>query len=128
MRATHVKPATTVIAVAILSSCALALTGCSTGYPSIEGVWRASDGSANKTVSDDGNCTNMLYKGATMIEIAKPGMCHITGSDGTGYTLEVEQGGTTVDYTATFSKNDSTMTLSRVGDDFVTLTRVPSAH
>lgn len=115
---------------AILSSCCLALAACAgPGYPSIEGVWKADDGSANKTVSDDGNCTNLLYKGATMIEVAKPGMCHIVGEEAGGdYTLEVKQGGDTVDYTAAFSDDGKTITLSRVGEVFLTLKQVPSAH
>ncbi len=116
-----------VLVAATVGSLALGLTGCSTSYPDIAGVWKASDGSPNKTISDDGNCTNMLYTGGTMNEIAKPGMCQITGTvDRGGYTLKVSQTGTVETYTATFRNHDDTIELSQAGSTIVTLTRAPS--
>lgn len=113
----------------VVASCALALTGCSTGYPDIAGVWRASDGTPNKTISDDGNCTNLLYRKATFTPIAAPGMCHIVGNaDGGAYTMEVTEGGFTEKYLAKFSNGDKTIALSRGGAPLVTLTKAPSAH
>lgn len=121
------KPALLIVATVGSLGLVLTLTGCSTGYPDIAGVWTASDGSASKVISDDGNCNNMLYDGNTMQEIAKPGMCAITGvADGGGYTLKVEQTGQTATYTATFSDHDDTIALSEGGHTFVTLTRAPS--
>lgn len=116
-----------VLVVVTVGSLALGLTGCSTSYPDIAGVWKASDGSPNKTISDDGNCTNMLYDGGTMTEIAKPGMCQITATaDGGGYTLKVAQTGQVETYTAKFRNHDDTIELSQAGSTLVTLTRAPS--
>lgn len=116
-----------VLVAATVGSLALGLTGCSASYPDIAGVWKASDGSPNKTISDDGNCTNMLYTGGTMKEIAKPGMCQITGTaDRGGYTMKVSQTGTVETYTATFRNHDDTIELSQAGSTIVTLTRAPS--
>jgi hypothetical protein len=92
-------------------------------------VWKASDGTANKTVSDDGNCTNMLYEGTTQVQLRTPGMCHILGSAGDGaFTLQVTQSPYSYKYTATFSDDNKTMKLTRDGKDIVTLTQVPGAH
>ena len=118
--------------VAVGASCVLALSGCSTGMPTISGAWKASDGSSTKTISTDGNCTNMLYTGAptkaAVYVTDNPGMCHLrtkTGAD--TYTLEVHQKPYDRTYTATFSNGDKTMKLSRGGTTFVTLTRTTSA-
>lgn len=112
-----------------MASCTLALTGCSTGYPNIAGVWKPSDGTPNKTISDDGNCTNLLYRGMTFTAIDEPGMCHIIGTaDGGGYTLQVTESGYSEKYTARFTDGDKTIALSRNGRSLVTLTRSPGSH
>ncbi|BDZ50227.1 hypothetical protein GCM10025867_24680 [Frondihabitans sucicola] len=116
------------VAVAV-ASCAFALTGCSTGYPDIAGVWKASDGTPNKTISDDGNCTSMLYRSGKFTAIAEPGMCHIIGTaDGGGYTLQVTETGYSEKYTAKFTNDGKTIDLTQRGKKLVTLTKAPSVH
>jgi hypothetical protein len=112
-----------------VASCALALTGCSTSYPTFAGVWKASDGTPNKTISDDGNCTNLFYKSTTFTPIAEPGMCHIIGTaTGGGYIFQVTEAGKSAKYTARFSNNDKTIALTIDGKPLVTLTKAPSVH
>ncbi|GAA4264413.1 hypothetical protein [Frondihabitans peucedani] len=120
-----------VLATVVVASCALLLTGCTSGYPEIAGVWKASDGTPNKTISDDGNCTNLLYRGTTFTPIAAPGMCHLVGKATTAggkqaYTLQVTQGGYSAKYTAVFSNGGKTIALSRDAKPLVTLTETSS--
>jgi hypothetical protein len=124
-----VKRRSAVFVAIAVASCTLALSGCTTGYPNIAGVWKASDGTPNKTISDDGNCTSMLYRDAKFTAIAEPGMCHIIGTaDGGGFTLQVTETGYSEKYTAKFSDGGKTIDLSQRGKSLVTLTKVPSVH
>ncbi|GAA4685134.1 hypothetical protein [Frondihabitans cladoniiphilus] len=125
----HRLPLVASAALVLAVGCSAALTGCSTGYPSIAGVWKASDGTANKTISDDGNCTNMLYRGGAVFQSQVPGMCHITGTaDHGAYSLRVTQAGKAQNYTASFSNGDKTIAITQGSTKIVTLTQVPSAH
>jgi hypothetical protein len=134
-----VKTRTTLAVAAALTVAATAgLTGCAPQFPSIAGVWKTSDGTPTKTISDDGNCTNLLYTTSktvsktgrpTMYVTDNPGMCHIirSGPGGT-YVFQVHQAPYWRNYVATFSKNDSVISLSYHGDHFTTLTREPGSH
>lgn len=114
---------------ALAASFTFALSGCSSSYPNVAGVWKASDGTPNKTISDDGNCTNLMYHAGHMFTTDNPGMCHIIATaPGGAYVFQVVQKPYSVKYTARFSHNDKTISLSRGGKHFVTLTEVPSAH
>ena len=112
-----------------MASCALGLTGCSSGFPSIAGVWKASDGTPDKTISDDGNCTNLLYYRGTFTPVAAPGMCHLIGtSAGGGYIFQTVEGGRSAKYTAKFSDGGDTLRLTFDGKPLVTLKKTTSAH
>ncbi|AMM20599.1 hypothetical protein AX769_11175 [Frondihabitans sp. PAMC 28766] len=109
-----------------------ALSGCSAQFPNIAGVWKTSDGTPTKTISDDGNCTNLLYsKGADgqMYGTDDPGMCHIIRtSPGGKYVFQVHQASYWRNYVASFSKKDTVISLSYHGKHFTTLTREPGSH
>ncbi|ARC56623.1 hypothetical protein AS850_05990 [Frondihabitans sp. 762G35] len=122
------KSARPVVAVAIAASCAALLSGCSPSFPNLAGVWTASDGSSDKTISDVGNCTNMLYRDSKIVTSRTPGMCHIIGRSGDTYTLQVVQKPYSQKYTARFSDDGTTIALSAGATTFVTLKRVPGSH
>ena len=134
LRTTESRPvkhrlALLVPATAIAVACSFALAGCSTGYPDIAGVWKASDGSTTKTISYDGNCTNMFYRDGKVFPSAEPGMCHIIGTaSGGDYIFQTVEGNRSAKYIAKFTHNDNTIDFTINGKHLVTLTKTTSAH
>ena len=99
------------------------LTGCSSGPPSLSGVWTPSDGSGTKVINADDSCSGMFYNGTTPLDIGGPETCTLSGAATDGaYTLVVRQSPNSATYTATF--NGDTLDLSSMtGTHIVTLTR-----
>lgn len=127
-----VKMLPTALVAATAVASVVALSGCAAQFPAIAGVWKGDDSSATKTISDDGNCNNLLYvsgKAGQVTPSSTPGMCHIIRTaEGGGYVFQVHQGSTWRNYTATFSKDDSVIALAYHGKHFVTLTKEPGSH
>ncbi|RKR74432.1 hypothetical protein [Frondihabitans australicus] len=132
------KTATAIAALAIAALGVTGLTGCSPQFPSITGVWKTSDGTPTKTISDDGNCTNLLYTTAKAVSKTgaikmyvtdNPGMCHIIRtSPGGKYVFQVHQAPYWRNYVATVTNGGDTIALSYHGDHFTTLTREPGTQ
>lgn len=100
---------------------ALGVAGCST-QPSITGVWSASDGSATKTINDDGSCTGMYYNGGKVLDIGGPETCHLSENQTNGfYSLVVQQPPNQETLQVTFDGN--TMTLYSGSAAVATLTK-----
>ncbi|WP_375405911.1 hypothetical protein [uncultured Amnibacterium sp.] len=81
----------TALIVLAMSCAGLLLSGCSSA-PSVTGVWSASDGSADKVIGDDGQCSGMYYANGSVLDIGGGETCTLGSkeSDGT-YPLVVRQ-------------------------------------
>lgn len=95
----------------------LFLAGCSS-TPTIDGVWSASDGSADKTITTDGACSGMYYAAGRVLDIGGPESCTLgsTATDG-AYPLVVRQPPNQETLMVRF--DGSTMTFSSGGRQIV---------
>jgi hypothetical protein len=98
-----------------------ALAGCASA-PSIVGIWSASDGSATKTINEDGSCSGMYYNAGKVLDIGGPETCSLSQTANNGdYSIVVRQPPN--QETLQVKIDGSTMTLYSGGTKLVTLTK-----
>ncbi|WP_437770475.1 hypothetical protein [Arthrobacter sp. KNU40] len=91
----------------------LALTACDS-TPKIAGNWKADDGTAVKTIAQDGRCQGMFYNGTKPLDIGGGMSCSFsTKKDANGrYSLVVSQPPNEASYTVDFTASDTAAVYS----------------